>query len=144
MKSRTAIIILALSMFTSLSLMSCVSLQERLGFYRNLDPQFTLQRLVIAKDVQKKEPVGISDTFPATTKRVYCFIDAKEIKRDTQIKFVWYWKNKKVHTYKLPLKQGHRWRTFAYKNLSGHKGKWKVKVKDTKGYLVKSISFKVE
>lgn len=144
MKSKGMIVILAFIFIISWSLMSCMCLQERLGFYRNLEPQFTLKRLVIAKDVQNREPVGISDTFSATTKRVYCFVDAKEIKKDTQIKFVWYWQGKKMHTYKLPLKQGYRWRTFAYKNLFGHKGNWKVKIKDSEGYLVKSISFKVE
>lgn len=144
MKSKGMIVMLTFTLIISWSLISRISPKERVGFHHNLDSQFTLQRLVIAKDVQNREPVGVSDTFPATTKKVYCFLDAKEIKKDTQIKVVWYWKDKKVHTYKLPLKQGYRWRTFAYKNLSGHKGNWKVKIKDSEGYLVKSISFKVE
>ena len=46
--------------------------------------------------------------------------------------------------FSLPLKMGSRWRTFAYKNLNGMKGEWKVEIKGADGKLLKDVAFKVE
>jgi hypothetical protein len=105
---------------------------------------FKVVKMVIAAGVENREPVGISDTFPLSTEKVYCFLEAKDIAEDTQVTFMWYFGGKEMFKIDLPLKKGPRWRTYSCKNLRGQKGDWKVDVKDSAGSTIKSISFKVE
>lgn len=144
MNKKATVVILAFFIITSLSLIGCISLQERLGLYSNHDPQFTIKKVVVAKDVQNRQPVGVSDTFSSATGKVYCYILAADIKQDSEIIVTWYYAEKKIHTYKLPLKKGNRWRTFAYKNVSGKKGKWIVVIRDSDRHIYKSASFTVK
>jgi hypothetical protein len=106
--------------------------------------EFMISRLVIGTGVENREPVGVAETFPVTTKKVYCFLEATEILQDTEISFVWFHGEKEMLKTNLPLQTGPKWRTFADKNIGGMKGDWKVEVRDIKGNLVKDIKFKVE
>jgi hypothetical protein len=106
--------------------------------------EMTLARAVIGTGVDNMEPVGAAETFPAATERVFCFIEAKNIPKDTEISLVWSLEGKEVRTINLPLKAGPRWRTWAYKNLGGQKGDWKVEIKDAGGKVLKEVKFKVE
>ncbi len=144
MKKKVAIVFFVISIIASLSLMGCISLQERLGLYRNHDSQFTIKELVVAEDVQNREPVGVSDTFSSTRGKVYCFIKATDIAQDSEIIVTWYFEEKKIYTYTLPLKKGNRWRTFAYKNVSGKKGDWRVVIRDSDRHIYKSAPFTVK
>lgn len=101
-------------------------------------------RLVVGTGVEKGEPVGIAEKFPATTEKVYCFLEAKNIPKDTEISFVWIHGQKELLKTTLPLKMGSKWRTYAHKNLRGLKGDWKVEIKDANGNLIKDVKFKVE
>ena len=78
---------------------------------------FSLERMAVATAVQDREPVDVSDTFPASTEKVYCFIEAKDISADVQVTFVWYYEGKELHRFTLPLEKGPKWRTFSSKNL---------------------------
>jgi len=147
MKRKGSIVLIVLILvIISWSLLSCALSQERRE--RQLtskhSSQFTIKKLAITEDVKNREPVGISDTFPSTTEKVYCFLEAVDIAQDTQMSFVWYLEGKKMHSYELPIKQGSRWRTFSSKNLYSQKGNWKVEIKDSDGNTIKSVSFKVE
>jgi hypothetical protein len=106
--------------------------------------EMTLARAVVGTGVDNMEPVGAAETFPAATERVFCFIEAKNIPKDTEISLVWSLEGKEVRTINLPLKAGPRWRTWAYKNLGGQKGDWKVEIKDAGGKVLKEVKFKVE
>ena len=106
--------------------------------------EFTIARLVIGTGVENREPVGVAETFPATTEKVFCFLEATEILKDTEVSFVWFLGEKEMLKTNLPLQTGPKWRTFADKNIGGMKGDWKVEVRDVKGKLVKDIKFKVE
>ena len=106
--------------------------------------EMTLARAVVGTGVDNMEPVGVAETFPAATERVFCFIEAKNIPKDTEISLVWSLEGKEVRTINLPLKAGPRWRTWAYKNLAGQKGDWKVEIKDAGGKVLKEVQFKVE
>lgn len=143
MKSKAKIIILISIISISIS---CASLKKPGESNRNMQhsSQFTIKKLVIAENIEGREPIGVSDIFPATIEKVYCFLEATKIKKDTQIKFIWYRDSKKVHTYKALLKQGDRWRTYAYKNVYGKRGKWNVKIKDSADNIIKTVSFTVE
>lgn len=103
-----------------------------------------ITRLVVGTGVEKGEPVGVAEKFPATTEKVYCFLEAKNIPKDTEISFVWIHGQKELLKMTLPLKMGSKWRTYAHKNLRGLKGDWKVEIKDANGNLIKDVKFKVE
>jgi hypothetical protein len=105
---------------------------------------FTIARAVIGTGVENSEPVGVAETFPASTEKVYCFLEAKDIGQDAEVSFVWFHGQKEMLKTSLPLKQGPRWRTNASKNLRGLTGDWKVEIKDASGNLLKEVTFKVE
>jgi hypothetical protein len=104
----------------------------------------TVARLVIGTGVENKEPEGVAETFPATTEKVYCFLEATDIPEDVEITFIWFHGEKEMLKSALPLKMGPRWRTYADKNLYGLTGDWKVEVRDANGNLIKDVKFKVE
>ena len=104
----------------------------------------TVARLVIGTGVENREPVGVAETFPGATEKVYCFLEATNIPEDMEITVIWFHGEKEMLKTTLPLKMGSRWRTHADKNLYGLKGDWKVEVKDAKGNLIKDVKFKVE
>lgn len=105
---------------------------------------FTIIRLVIAEDVEDREPVGISESFLSTRERVYCFLEAGDIEADTEITFVWYYDEAERERISLPITKGPRWRTFAYKTIEGLRGYWKVEVQDSDGAVLKTITFTVD
>jgi len=108
------------------------------------EKEFTIARLVVGTGVENREPVGVAETFPATTEKVYCFLEATEISKDTEVSFVWFHGEKEMSKTNLPLQTGPKWRTFANKTVAGMKGDWKVEIRDVNGNLVKDVKFKVE
>jgi hypothetical protein len=108
------------------------------------EKEFTIARLVVGTGVENREPVGAAEIFPATTEKVYCFLEATEISKDTEISFVWFHGEKEMAKTNLPLQTGSRWRTFSNKTVAGMKGDWKVEIRDANGNLVKDLTFKVE
>ena len=107
-------------------------------------PGFTVARLVVGTGVENREPTGVGETFPASTEKIYCFLDATNIAKDTEVSFVWSLGGKEMGKISLPLKMGPKWRTRAFKSLGGLKGDWKIEIKDAAGNLVKDVKFKVE
>jgi len=105
---------------------------------------FTIARAVIGTGVEQGEPVGVAEAFPASTEKVYCFLEAKDIGQDTEVSFVWFHGQKEMLKTGLPLKKGPRWRTNASKNLRELKGDWKVEIRDGSGNLLKEVPFRVE
>lgn len=101
-------------------------------------------RLVIGTGVENLEPAGVAETFPASTEKVYCFLEATNINQDTEVSFVWFHGQKELLKFNLPLKKGPRWRTYASKNLYGQKGDWRVEIRDAMGKPLKEVKFKVE
>jgi len=104
----------------------------------------SIARLVVATGVENSEPAGAAETFPASTEKVYCFLEATHIAKDTEVSFVWSYGDKEMLKTILPLKAGPKWRTYANKNLRGLKGDWKVEIKDSEGKVLKGVKFKVE
>jgi hypothetical protein len=105
---------------------------------------FAIKRLVVGTGVENLEPVGGAETFPASTEKVYCFLEATDIAKDTEVSFVWFSGEKEMSKFSVPLKEGPRWRTYAEKNLRELKGDWKVEIRDSEGKVVKDVKFKVE
>jgi hypothetical protein len=100
--------------------------------------------LVAGTGVENSEPVGVAETFPASTEKVCCFLEAADIAKDTEVSFVWSYGEKEMLKTTLPIKAGAKWRTYANKNLRGLKGEWKVEIKDSDGKILKGVKFKVE
>lgn len=142
MKTKYGVSMLAFLLILTVSMTSSVFGQEQAE--PRGAPEFSISRIVIAGDVQDREPIGVAETFPASTEKVYCFIEAANISENTEAIFVWYHEGQEMRTFSLPIMQGPRWRAFAYKNLYGKTGNWKVEIKDKTGNSVKSIAFKVE
>jgi hypothetical protein len=105
---------------------------------------FAVKRLVIGTGVENGEPTGVAEIFPASTEKVYCFLEAADIAKDMEVSFVWFSGEKEMSKFSVPLKEGSRWRTYAYKNLREIKGDWKVEIRDSEGKVVKDVKFKVE
>ena len=106
--------------------------------------EFTIARAVVGTGVENLEPIGSAETFPTSTEKVYCFIEATSIPTDTEITFVWYYGDQELLKFNTALKAGPKWRTYAHKNLYGQKGNWKVEIKDSRGNVLKEVTFKVE
>lgn len=106
--------------------------------------EMAITRAVAATGVENLEPVGSAEAFPASTEKVYCFLEATNISQDTKVSLIWSYGDKEVRKITLTLKSGARWRTWDYKNLGGQKGAWKVEVKDALGKVLKEVKFKVE
>jgi hypothetical protein len=107
-------------------------------------PGFTVARLVVGTGVENREPTGVAETFPASTEKVYCYVEATNIAKDTEVSLVWSLGGKEMWKMSLALKAGPRWRTNASKTIKGLKGDWKVELKDAAGNPVKEVKFKVE
>ena len=108
------------------------------------EPVISVARAVVGTGVENLEPTGVAETFPATTEKVFCFIEVTDIPTSMEVTFVWTYGDKEVHTFSLPVDAGPRWRTYAEKRVSGMKGDWKVEIKGPDGKVLKDVKFKVE
>ncbi|MGQ9694670.1 MAG: DUF2914 domain-containing protein [Thermodesulfobacteriota bacterium] len=109
-----------------------------------LAASFTIAQLAVGTEIKDRELLGKADSFPATTEKVYCFLLAYDVTEDTEVTFVWYHGKNALLKTSFPLKKGARWRTFAYKNIYGLKGEWKVEIRDSTGKPLKEVKFKIE
>lgn len=105
---------------------------------------WTVARLVVGTGVDNREPQGVAETFPASTRKIICFLDAKNVAEDTKVTFVWMFQGKEALKTDLLLKKGPQWRTRADKKINGQKGDWKVEIRDSAGNVLKDVQFKVE
>jgi len=105
---------------------------------------FTIARMLVGTGVENGEPIGIAETFPSATEKIWCFLEATDIAKDTEVSLVWFHGENQRAKINLPLKMGPRWRTWAFKSSRGEKGNWKVEIKDADGNLLKDVTFKVQ
>ena len=144
-KARIVLLVIPFFAFLNLGLIGSTLGEEKAQQGKPPEvPAFTIVRALITPGVENREPAGTADVFPASTERVYCFIEAMDISKDTEVSFAWFQGDQEKRKVTLPLPAGPRWRTWAYKNLGGQKGDWKVEIRDGEGNLLKEIKFKVE
>jgi hypothetical protein len=105
---------------------------------------FTIARLVLCTGLENREPVGAADAFPASAGKVYCFIEARDVAAESTLTVAWKLDGKEISRTDLVLKAGARWRTNAYKTVSGLPGAWEVTLLDAEGRELQTVSFKVE
>lgn len=145
-KHGTWILIFILAAVTAWGMVPPVSAQEKAKEAGAAEegPGFTAARLVVGTGVENREPTGVAETFPASTEKIYCFLEATNITKDTEVSFAWFKGDKELWKISLPLKKGLKWRTHTFKTVRGLKGDWKVEIKDAAGNVVKDVKFKVE
>lgn len=108
-------------------------------------PALKIARLLITESIRDREPAGpATKVFSSDLEKVYCFVDVRDIIKDTFITFTWYYSEKAVAKIDLPVRKGTRWRTYSSKRLGGLKGDWRVEVKDSSGAPVGYVKFIVE
>lgn len=107
-------------------------------------PVFSVSRMLIAGSIEDREPVGAVSTYSASTEKVYCFLEATDIKESTQVSFVWYHEAKRMAIVTLPLNKGSKWRTYSSKKLGALTGEWKVELQDAGGNVILDVGFTVE
>ncbi len=83
-------------------------------------------------------------SFPASQEKVYCFLEFKDVEKETTINVVWTLGQKEIDKIPLTIKPSPRYRTWVNKTISGMKGEWKVDVLDDKGNLLRSANFTVQ
>jgi len=95
------------------------------------DPQgLEIERVLLARKVEERKPVGEASAFSLPDERVYCYIDAKNPKGpERKLRVVWHHDGKVFHQVRLRVGVGHVWRTWAYVRLrKGHEGNWRCAV----------------
>ncbi len=107
-------------------------------------PSLNISRMETASSVENREPAGTAASFPANTEKVYCYLELKDVPKDTTITYVWTLGQNEMGKVSQPVKKSSRWRTWASKTIAGMKGDWKVDVLDESGVVLKSATFKVE
>ncbi len=142
--SRMRLVVLATAVF--LILAPAVSGQEKAKAEGSKKETggFAIVGMVLGTGVENRQALGVADKFPAAVEKVYCVLEARNIPKDMEITLLWFAGEKPVGEINLALKQGPKWRTWAFKNLRGMKGDWQVKVKGPEGGILKEKGFKVE
>ena len=97
--------------------------------------------LVLATDVQDREPVGEATSFPADVGQIYAWMRVTGATGQA-IEVVWTYGET---TFTVPLEiGGSPWRTWSSKTIPpAWTGEWRVEVKDRNGTVVASRDFTV-
>jgi hypothetical protein len=99
---------------------------------------------VVCRNVVDRMPVGISDVFPASTQRVFCFTRIDGAQGETEITHNWYYKGALKASVVLPVR-GSEWRTWSSKTLLPQwTGEWMVEVLSKDGTPLESVTFSVQ
>src|SRR3989304_7990874 len=89
------------------------------------EPTFTAAEAVVATGIENLTPVGISDAFPITAGKLYCFTRIKGARQDTTIKHLWFHGDRMVMEITLPI-QSLNWRTYSTKTITpSSTGSWR-------------------
>ena len=107
-------------------------------------PEFSIARMEMCTGVENNEPVGVASSFPASQEKAYCFLELKDVAKDTSITYVWKFGGKEMLKMPQNVKAFSKYRTWAYKNFHGNTREWTVEIQDDKGNVLKSAGFKVE
>ena len=103
-----------------------------------------LARMEICGSVMDRKPVDVSSTFAATQDKVYCYLEFKDVKKETAVNVVWTLGQNEMGKVTLTIKPYAKFRTWASKTINGMKGDWKVDVVDEQGAILKTAAFKVQ
>ncbi|MFW6078567.1 MAG: DUF2914 domain-containing protein [Gemmatimonadota bacterium] len=99
---------------------------------------------VVATDIEDREPIGVSETFPADIGELYFFTVFEGDFPETEVEHVWLYEDEEMARVPLTV-TGPRWRTWSSKRLvTSWTGAWTVQVVDSDGTVLESVDFTVE
>jgi hypothetical protein len=106
-------------------------------------PSLAIPRMELCGSVADRKPIDISSTFTVRQKKVYCYLEFNDVKKETTVTIVWlFGRNAKVKV-PLTIKPAARFRTWSSKSIHGLKGDGRVDVLDEKGFVLGSATFTV-
>lgn len=105
---------------------------------------FTEVQTAICADVVDREPQGSAETFPAGIEQVCLWTKFVGAADSTTVSHVWLYNGNEMASVDLPVKSS-SWRTWSSKKmLPTWVGNWEVKVLDSDGNILKSVTFTIE
>ena len=104
----------------------------------------TLDRGVIAKNVEGRTPLGVNDVFPNDVGKLYCFTEISGATPGEKITHAWYYEDKLIATIELPLKRSRTYTWSYVKILPVWVGDWKVHIIDEEKKTVSVVPFRIE
>ena len=104
-----------------------------------------VDRLVIARGVESREPLGADTIFAADEKRLFAFVEVDNPEHapgDLRVQFVGP-RGETQPPIALSVGESPHWRTWAFTRHAHAPGTWKAVVKDERGHVLASTEFDV-
>jgi hypothetical protein len=112
----------------------------------DVDADTFVKRLVIARGVENREPIGAAPNFAKSEgKRIYAFVEVgNRSPSASEVSVSFRHKGGQEHG-RVPLRVGAspRWRTWAYTDLATEVGAWEAVVRNARGDIIGRQSFTV-
>jgi hypothetical protein len=105
-----------------------------------------VNRLVVARGVEAREPLGVDTTFAKDEKRVFAFVEVANPERapgEVTVEFL----DPAGHVQppvELTVGDSPRFRTWAFTRRAHTPGEWKALVKDENGHVLAETAFQVK
>ncbi|MBT8453122.1 MAG: DUF2914 domain-containing protein [Deltaproteobacteria bacterium] len=107
----------------------------------------SIERLVTAPGIERREPVAASSVFGDLDERVYAFVEARnDSERDKTLLVHFIGPDGQVSggiELRIPASTP-RWRTWAYTRNANEPGLWRVEIRSDDGALLGALPFEVE
>ena len=107
----------------------------------------TIQRLVTAPKIERREPLEATSVFGAHDERVYAFVDVRNDSEEDKSLLVHFIGPEGQVSGGIELRipaATPRWRTWAYTRNATKPGLWRVEIRSADGTLVGTLPFEVE
>ena len=104
-----------------------------------------VERLVVARGVEGREPQGADTVFAANEKRLFAFVEVDNPEHapgDLRVQFVGPG-GETQPPIELSVGESPRWRTWAFTRRAHAPGTWKALVRDERGHVLASTEFEV-
>lgn len=107
----------------------------------------SLNRALLARGVENREPFGVDNVFSTSDERVFVFLDVRN-PHGPERQMVVHWDHlESNHTYtqSIPAGQSVRWRTWLYHTIRpGFRGPWEVHITDDRSCVVGALRFEAQ
>jgi len=107
----------------------------------------SIQRLVTAPKIERREPLAASSVFGAHDERVYAFVEVRnDSEEDKTLRVHFIGPEGQVSggiELRIPASTP-RWRTWAYTRNAAQPGLWRVEIRSEDGTLLGALPFEVE
>ncbi len=107
----------------------------------------SIQRLVTAPEVARREPLGPSSVFGPHDERVYAFVEVRNESEEDKTLLVHFIGPEGQVSGGIELRipaSTPRWRTWAYTRNATKPGPWRVEIRSDDGTLIAALPFEVE